>query len=85
MKVIWRILRSCVAFPAAHENTAPHSCSIQPYYLLTHQILYIYIYITRVLQVASWGVDYKIIFLLFMVTTPQETQLTMCLDSLLLS
>ena len=27
--------------PAAHENTAAHSCNIQPYYLLTHQIIYI--------------------------------------------
>ena len=28
--------------PAAHENTAAHSCNIQPYCLLTHQIIYIY-------------------------------------------
>ena len=31
--------------PAAHENTVAHSCNIQPYCLLTHQIIYIYIYI----------------------------------------
>ena len=30
--------------PAARENTAAHSCNIQPYYLLTHQIIYIYIH-----------------------------------------
>ena len=30
--------------PAAREITAAHSCNIQPYYLLTHQIIYIYIY-----------------------------------------
>ena len=29
--------------PAACENTAAHSCNIQPYYLLTHQIIYIYL------------------------------------------
>ena len=29
--------------PAARENTAAHSCNIQPYYLLTHQLIYIYI------------------------------------------
>ena len=28
--------------PAARENTAAHSCNIQPYYLLTYQIIYIY-------------------------------------------
>ena len=28
--------------PAARENTAAHSCNIQPYCLLTHQIIYIY-------------------------------------------
>ena len=27
--------------PAARENTAAYSCNIQPYYLLTHQIIYI--------------------------------------------
>ena len=27
---------------AARENTAAHSCNIQPYYLLTHQIIYMY-------------------------------------------
>ena len=32
--------------PAARENTAAHSCNIQPYYLLTHQILYIYMLCT---------------------------------------
>ena len=26
--------------PAARENTATHSCNIQPYRLLTHQIIY---------------------------------------------
>ena len=31
--------------PAARENMAAHSCNIQPYCLLTHQIIYIYIYI----------------------------------------
>ena len=25
--------------PAAHKNTAAHSCNIQPYYLFTHQII----------------------------------------------
>ena len=25
--------------PVARENTAAHSCNIQPYYLLTHQII----------------------------------------------
>ena len=29
--------------PAARENTAAHSCNIQPYYLLTYQIIYIYV------------------------------------------
>ena len=28
--------------PAAHENTAAHSCNIQPCYLLTHQIIYMW-------------------------------------------
>ena len=28
--------------PAARENTATHSCNIQPYCLLTHQIIYMY-------------------------------------------
>ena len=27
--------------PQASENTAAHSCNIQPYCLLTHQIIYI--------------------------------------------
>ena len=29
--------------PAARENTTAHSCNIQPYCPLTHQIIYIYI------------------------------------------
>ena len=29
--------------PAAHENTDAHSCNIQPYCLLSHQIIYIYV------------------------------------------
>ena len=29
--------------PAARENTAARSCNIQPYCLLTHQIIYIYL------------------------------------------
>ena len=28
--------------PAARENTTAHSCNIQPYCPLTHQIIYIY-------------------------------------------
>ena len=28
--------------PAARENTAAHSCNIQPCSLLTHQIIYMY-------------------------------------------
>ena len=28
--------------PAAHENTAAYSCNIQPYCILTHQIIYNY-------------------------------------------
>ena len=28
--------------PAAYENTAAHSCNIQPYCLLTHQIIYMW-------------------------------------------
>ena len=31
--------------PAARESTDAHSCNIQPYCLLSHQIIYIYIYI----------------------------------------
>ena len=27
--------------PAARESTATHSCNIQPYYHLTHQVIYI--------------------------------------------
>ena len=33
--------------PMTRENTAAHSCNIQPYYLLTHQYIYIYIRCTR--------------------------------------
>ena len=33
--------------PAACENTDTHSCNIQPYCLLSHQIIYIYIYLHR--------------------------------------
>ena len=29
--------------PVARENTDAHSCNIQPYCLLSHQIIYIYI------------------------------------------
>jgi len=29
--------------PMARENTVTHSCNIQPYYLLTYQIIYMYI------------------------------------------
>ena len=38
------ILHSCAVFhsPAAHKNMATHSCNIQPYCLLIHQIIYIY-------------------------------------------
>ena len=37
--------------PAARENMAAHSCNIQPCYLLTHQIIYIYsCFITAVFQ-----------------------------------
>ena len=28
--------------PAARENTTAHSCNIQPYCPLTHQIIYMY-------------------------------------------
>ena len=31
--------------PAARENTAAHLCNIQPYCLLTHQIIYMYVII----------------------------------------
>ena len=31
--------------PVARENMAAHSCNIQPYYLLTYQIIYIYIHV----------------------------------------
>ena len=31
--------------PAARENAAAHLYNIQPYYLLTHQIIYIYIHV----------------------------------------
>ena len=31
--------------PAARENTNAYSCNIQPYCLLSHQIIYMYIYI----------------------------------------
>ena len=31
--------------PAARENTTAHSCNIQPYCPLTHQIIYIYIHV----------------------------------------
>ena len=30
--------------PAARENTAAHSYNIQPYCLLTHQIIHVYMY-----------------------------------------
>ena len=44
--------------PAARENTAAHSCNIQPYCLLTHQIIYMYmsvcIYIQQYIVVRMW-------------------------------
>ena len=33
--------------PAARENMATHSCNIQPYYLLTHRIVYMYVSILK--------------------------------------
>ena len=30
--------------PAARENTDAHSCNIQPYCLLSHQIIYMYMF-----------------------------------------
>ena len=32
----------CCIFTAARENMAAHLCNIQPYCLLTHQIIYMY-------------------------------------------
>ena len=33
--------------PAARENTDAHSCNIQPYCLLSHQIIYMYTHSTK--------------------------------------
>ena len=34
--------------PVACENAAPYSCNIQPYYLLTHQIIMYLLSYTRI-------------------------------------
>ena len=61
--------------PVARENTAAHSCNIQPYYLLTYQIIYIYIYIyiVRILYIHS--VVFVSDVMVHIATLAQETRL----------
>ena len=42
--------------PAARENTTAHSCNIQPYCPLTHQIIYIYSIIQKSYKFQNLGV-----------------------------
>ena len=42
IRVVYNLLCYIFTHLAAHKNADTYSCNIQPYYLLTHQIIYIY-------------------------------------------
>ena len=63
--------------PAARENTATHSCNIQPYCLLTHQIIYIYNYSYFHINLSQTGQSFSSITKLrFNLTHSSEKQLS---------